>query len=112
MLRDPTIDARPRYWDPVPDWGSVRRHRFVLRTAELGRRAGLSMLGAAQEADLGQFAAWADAERLVLNLHRADAESAGGSMDVDRAFGDAVEWNGGPLTTHVCCGPDAAPPAA
>ncbi|HEY7916378.1 MAG TPA: MBL fold metallo-hydrolase [Acidimicrobiales bacterium] len=215
MLRDPTIDAAPRQWDPVPDWGKVSRrpptivtrseltvyagdrrvdlvhpgrvahtqgdlvawlpderilfagdlvfhgltplvfagsvrgalesldwlagfgadwivpghgpivgkaavesvladheryYRFVLRTAERGRHEGLNALETAQQADLGEFAAWADAERLVLNLHRADAESAGGSMDVGRAFDDAMVWNGGPLTTHVCCGPDAAPP--
>ncbi len=26
-----------------------------------------------------------------------------GTFDVLAAFSDAIEWNGGPLTTHVCC---------
>jgi hypothetical protein len=28
-------------------------------------------------------------------------------VDVSRAFRDAMIWNGGPLTTHVCCPGDA-----
>lgn len=38
-------------------------------------------------ADLGEFGDWADAERIVMNLHRARA--------------DAVEWNGGPMPTTL-----------
>jgi cyclase len=80
-----------------------RYYRFVLEVAAAGRRDGLGPLAAAQQADLGEFAAWADAERLVLNLHRAVAEAGGPPFDVVAAFADAVAWNGGPLTTHVCC---------
>ena len=59
-------------------------------------------LEAARRCDLGEFAGWADSERLVLNLHRAYADAAGTEMDLFAAMIDAVEYNGGPLTTHVC----------
>lgn len=81
-----------------------RYYRLVADVATAGRRRGLSPLQAAQQADLGEFAGWADGERLVLNLHRAYAEADGGDVDLLAAFVDAVTWNGGaPLTTHVCC---------
>lgn len=80
-----------------------RYYRMVLERASAGRHEGLSPLEAAQATGLGEFEGWADAERLVLNLHRAYAEAAGGEIDMRRAFADAVAWNGGlPLTTHVC----------
>ncbi|MGI5286446.1 hypothetical protein ACQEVF_24335 [Nonomuraea polychroma] len=44
-----------------------RYYRFVLDAATKGRERGLAPLAAAQEADLGELAEWADAERLVLN---------------------------------------------
>ena len=87
-----------------------RYYRFVLETAECGRRDGLSMLETAQQVDLGEFAAWADAERLVLNLHRAQAEFTGRTLDMAQAFRDAITWNGGPLATRVCCAGDTASP--
>ncbi len=80
-----------------------RYYRFVLSLAEEGRREGLSPLEAARQADLGELAGWADGERLVLNLHRAYADAVGGEFDLFGAFTDAITWNGGPLTTHVCC---------
>ena len=48
--------------------------RFVLDVAVRCREAGLSPLEAARSTDLGRFAAWPDAERIVGNLHRACAE--------------------------------------
>ncbi|SPL95538.1 putative polyketide cyclase [[Actinomadura] parvosata subsp. kistnae] len=78
-----------------------RYYRFVLDVARKGREKGLGPLDAAREADLGEFAAWADAERLVLNLHRAYAEAAGADVDLVAAFGDAIAWNGGPLPTAL-----------
>ncbi len=78
-----------------------RYYRFVLDVAAKGRERGLAPLAAAQEADLSEFAEWADAERLVLNLHRAYAEAAGGEVDLLTAFGDAMTWNSGPLPTSV-----------
>ncbi|NUT45961.1 MAG: MBL fold metallo-hydrolase [Saccharothrix sp.] len=78
-----------------------RYYRFVLATAEAGRDRGLTPLQAAVEADLGEFADLPDAERLVLNLHRAYADAAGEELDVVAAFGDAVAYNGGPLACAV-----------
>jgi len=80
-----------------------RYYRFVLGLAADGRRAGTTPLDLARDADLGEFAGWADAERIVLNLHRAYADAEGRPMDQTAAMLDAITWNGGPLTTHVCC---------
>jgi cyclase len=79
-----------------------RYYRWIRDVADAGRHEGLTPLEAAQAADLGEFAGWADAERLVLNLHRAYAEAADAEPDLMQAFADAVTWNGGPMTTHVC----------
>lgn len=79
----------------------ARYYRFVLEVARAGRAGGLSPLDAARAADLGEFAAWPDAERLVLNLHRAYADAAGVELDLLAAFTDAVAYNGGPLHCAV-----------
>ncbi|GAA3297631.1 MBL fold metallo-hydrolase [Dactylosporangium vinaceum] len=62
---------------------------------------GLTPLEAARAFDLGEFADWADAERIVLNLHRAYAERAGAEPDLIAALRDAVAWRGGPMPTSV-----------
>lgn len=80
-----------------------RYYRLILDAARRGLRAGRSALEAARDCDLGEFARWADAERLVLNLHRAYAEATGTELDLVQAFTDAIEWNGGLLATRVCC---------
>jgi len=80
-----------------------RYYLFVAELADQVRRSGHSIVEVARDADLGPFADWDDAERLVLNLHRAVADDGGPSFDVLAAFTDTIEWNGGPLTTHVCC---------
>ena len=77
--------------------------RFVLDVAARARAAGVTPLAAARETDLGRFAGWADAERIVGNLHRACAELGGtppgGPVDVPAALADMVAYNGGvPLT--------------
>jgi cyclase len=73
--------------------------RFVIDVAARGRAAGLSPLEAARQTDLGRFAGWPDAERLVGNLHRAYAELAGAPrgapVDVAGALADMVAYNGG-----------------
>ncbi|RRO18131.1 MBL fold metallo-hydrolase [Saccharopolyspora rhizosphaerae] len=79
----------------------ARYYRFVLDTARKGRADGLSPLEAAQRCDLGEFANWPDAERLVLNLHRAYAEADDRDLDLTAAFTDAQTYHGGPLPTHV-----------
>ena len=77
--------------------------RFVQQTAAGGQAAGLTPLEAARAADLGPFAHWPDAERIVGNLHRAYAElpgaPPGASVDIIAALADMVAYNGGaPLT--------------
>ena len=74
-----------------------RYYRLVLDAVRDGR----SPLEAARHTDLGEFANWADAERLVLNLHRAYADREGKDLDLLAAFADAMTWNGGPLPTSV-----------
>ncbi|ASR35649.1 MBL fold metallo-hydrolase [Prauserella marina] len=76
-------------------------YRLVLETAEAGRRDGLSPLDAARRCDLGEFAAWPDSERLVLNLHREYALAEGKGPDLAAALADAVAYNGGPMRTSV-----------
>jgi cyclase len=78
-----------------------RYYRFVQDAASRGLAAGSSPLETARDLDLGEFADWADAERIVLNLHRAYADANGDTLDVIAAFQDAVAWNGGPMHTRV-----------
>ena len=80
-----------------------RYYRMVLDLVAEGVRDGLGPLDLARTADLGEFADWPDGERLVLNLHRAMADATDRPLDYMAAILDATAWNGGPLTTHVCC---------
>lgn len=93
----------PVFHDEGPITATLDYLRFVLDVASRAREAGLSPLEAARETDLGQFAGWADAERLAGNLHRACAELAGAPrgapIDIAAALADMVAYNGGaPLT--------------
>ncbi|KAA9166534.1 MBL fold metallo-hydrolase [Amycolatopsis acidicola] len=74
---------------------TLRYLRFVQQVARDGVAAGLSPLDAAREANLGEFAAWSESERLAGNLHRAYAEVRGGAVDTAAAFRDMVTLNGG-----------------
>ena len=61
---------------------------------------------AGRAAELGEFKDLLDAERIVGNLHRAylelDGGERGGPLDIARALGDIVAYNGGrPLTCHA-----------
>ncbi|GAA2841590.1 MBL fold metallo-hydrolase [Nonomuraea rubra] len=78
-----------------------RYYRFVAGTAVAGLRRGLSPLDVARRADLRDFGGWPDAERLVLNLHRAYADATRTDVDLVAAFGDAMAWNRGPFPTAV-----------
>ena len=83
--------------------------RFVTDLAGESRAAGLTPLDAARQADLGHYATWTDAERIVGNLHRAYLELAGGErgapIDIAAALLDMVAYNGGrPLTCHALPG--------
>jgi cyclase len=80
--------------------------RFVQDVARQAKAAGLPPLEAARATDLGEFKDLLDAERMVGNLHRAylelDGGERGGPLDVVRALGDMVAYNGGqPLTCHA-----------
>jgi cyclase len=80
--------------------------RFVQDLARDGVGAGLSPLEAAREADLGEYGAWSEPERIVGNLHRAYAEvhgaPPGAPIDIVAAFRDMVAYNGGrPLTCRA-----------
>jgi cyclase len=81
--------------------GVLAEHDRYYRLVRSAVREGLSPLEAARQTDLGEFAGWADPERLVLNLHRAYADAAGAEMDLIAAFTDAMTWNGGPFRTCV-----------
>ncbi|MEV5571720.1 MBL fold metallo-hydrolase [Spirillospora sp. NPDC052269] len=83
-----------------------RTERYLRWIQDLARDAagaGLTPLQAAREADLGEFADWTDAERVVGNLHRAFAEHAGAEpaarLDIGAAILEMIEYNDGkPLT--------------
>jgi cyclase len=93
----------PVFRDPGPIDDTLDYLRFVLGVAARAQAAGLSPLDAARDTDLGRFAGWPDAERIVGNLHRACAELGGvprgGPIDIITALADMVTYNGGaPLT--------------
>jgi cyclase len=96
----------PVFHDAAPIDATLDYLRFVLAVARHSRAAGVPPLQAARETDLGGFASWADAERLVGNLHRAVAEldgaPRGGPIDFAAALTDMVAYNGGtPLTCRA-----------
>jgi cyclase len=78
-----------------------RYYRLVLELAEGGLARGRTPLEVARDADLGEFTDWADAERLVLNLHRVYADRTGREFDLMASLTDAVAWLGGPMPTSV-----------
>jgi len=91
----------PVFEDEAPIDATLEYLRFVLDAAARGCDAGLTPLQTALETDLGRFAGWPDAERIVGNLHRAYADlgSPGAAVDIVAALGDMVAYNGGtPLT--------------
>jgi cyclase len=93
----------PVFHDGGPIDATLDYLRFVLDVAGQAVAAGVPPLDAARDTDLGRFAGWADAERIVGNLHRACAElrgaPRGAPVDIVAALGDMVAYNGGaPLT--------------
>ncbi|HEY7325043.1 MAG TPA: MBL fold metallo-hydrolase [Streptosporangiaceae bacterium] len=96
----------PVFYDAAPIDATLDYLRFVLRVAQESRDAGVPPLQAARETDLGPFADWPDAERIVGNLHRACAEldgaPRGAPVDIVAALTDMVAYNGGrPLTCRA-----------
>jgi len=84
----------PRHLDAIDGYLT-----FVQRLAAEAKGAGVPPLQAAREADLGAYAEWLDAERLVGNLHRAyaelDGQPLGSPIDIVSAFIDMITYNGG-----------------
>ena len=77
--------------------------RFVQERAKEGFAAGDEPLQVARRTDLGEFAGWTDAERLVGNLHRAYSELRGEplgvALDYHLIVDQMIDFNGGrPLT--------------
>lgn len=79
--------------------------RLLQRLARDGLAAGLTPVRIARETDLGRYADWLDAERLVPNLHRACAEARGeapGSpVDMNALFADMMDFHGRRPTCHA-----------
>lgn len=79
--------------------------RWLRSLAKEAMAAGLSPLEAAQETDLGEYAAWLDAERLVPNLHRAYADERGtppaSGVDVVATHEEMVKYHGGRLVSRA-----------
>jgi cyclase len=85
-----------------PAFDQLRRYyQLVLDTADGALDRGWTPLEAAHACDLSDFAGWADAERIVLNLHRAYAERQQTELDLLTALTDAIAWRGGPMATTV-----------
>jgi cyclase len=76
-------------------------YRLLQSVAADGIADGKSPLQAATETNLGRFATWADAERLVPNLHRAYADRGAAEVEIMAALRDAVSWAGRPMHTSV-----------
>ncbi|NML54511.1 MBL fold metallo-hydrolase [Streptomyces sp. R302] len=92
--------------DPSAYDATERYLRWVLELAAEGRAKGDPPLETARRADLGEFAAWRESERLVANLHRAYAEleglPEGHPLDPAAVFGDMAAMNGGvPVACHA-----------
>ncbi|MFD3699330.1 MBL fold metallo-hydrolase [Streptomyces sp. NPDC058646] len=92
--------------DPSAYESTERYLRYVDALAREGRAKGQTPLEVARQADLGEFAAWREGERLVANLHRAYAELAGepegAPLDILAVLGDMTVMNGGtPLLCHA-----------
>ncbi|KIF06245.1 beta-lactamase [Streptomyces sp. RSD-27] len=91
---------------PAAYAATERYLRYVDELARDGRDRGLTPLETARGADLGEFAAWRESERLVANLHRAYAELAGepegAPLDIMAVLRDMTVMNGGtPLLCHA-----------
>ena len=81
---------------------TARYLNFILDLAAAALRRGASPLEAARGADLGEFSAWHDGERIVGNLYRAMSElGAGASLDVKQLWLDTVDYLGHPVRSRA-----------
>ncbi|MFH8790439.1 MBL fold metallo-hydrolase [Streptomyces roseoverticillatus] len=95
---------------PVTDPGAYdvleRYFHWLQDLARTEHAAGRTPLEAARAADLGEFAALHESERVVANLHRAYAElegrPLGEPLDLPAVVGDMMTMNGGrPMSCHA-----------
>ncbi|MFG2870300.1 MBL fold metallo-hydrolase [Streptomyces sp. NPDC048338] len=106
-LDAPTVvPGHGRVTDPSAYDATERYLRWVAELAGEGHAKGATPLETARQADLGEFAAWRESERLVANLHRAYAEldglPEGSPLDPAAVFGDMAAMNGGvPVACHA-----------
>ncbi|WP_329122464.1 MBL fold metallo-hydrolase [Streptomyces sp. NBC_01353] len=106
-LDAPTVvPGHGRVTDPSAYDATERYLRWVAELAREGHGKGATPLETARRADLGEFAAWRESERLVANLHRAYAEldglPEGSPLDAAVVFGDMAAMNGGvPVACHA-----------
>lgn len=87
---------------PIANVDVLRRNiaywEWLLDLAQQGLAAGQEPLQLALATDLGEFAGWSDAERLVANLHRAYADlEPSRNVDTRQAFADMELLHGAPL---------------
>ncbi|GHA79243.1 MBL fold metallo-hydrolase [Streptomyces termitum] len=92
--------------DPSAYDATERYLRWVRELAAEGHAQGDPPLETARRAELGDFGAWRESERLVANLHRAYAEldglPEGHPLDPVAVFGDMAAMNGGrPVACHA-----------
>ncbi|MEU9862407.1 MBL fold metallo-hydrolase [Streptomyces sp. NPDC047971] len=106
-LDAPTVvPGHGRVTDPSAYDATERYLRWLAELAREGHGKGATPLETARRADLGEFAAWRESERLVANLHRAYAEldglPEGSPLDAAVVFGDMAAMNGGvPVACHA-----------
>ncbi|MGW1074072.1 MBL fold metallo-hydrolase [Streptomyces sp. NPDC002537] len=100
------VPGHGRVTDPSVYDTLERYFRWLDELARDGHAAGRTPLEVARGADLGEFAALRESERLVGNLHRAYAEldglPLGAQLDLPLVLGDMQTMNGGqPLLCHA-----------
>ena len=80
----------------------ARYLRLLLDAAQDAVDKELTPLAAARSLNLGEFAGWLDAERIVGNLHRAIADVEDRQPDLASAWQDMYDYNGSrPLDCHA-----------
>ncbi|MCV7408508.1 2-hydroxyhepta-2,4-diene-1,7-dioate isomerase [Mycobacterium florentinum] len=83
---------------PVGDADGIRGVRdylrFVMEYADSAHRAGHTFLEAADRIDLGEFATWLDAERIVANIYRryCEIDTETPQLSIVELFTRMAEW--------------------
>ncbi len=84
----------PELFDPTEAY-----LKFIQQVSREGYDAGMKPLEIARSADLGEFAGWHDAERIVGNIHRAfseiKGENWGAKLNMPPIVREMEDYNGG-----------------